>query len=276
MFLQVFITPLINLHSHSKYSDGTLSPAELALTASKAKIDYFSLTDHDVCLGWDELEPRLKELGIHYLYGIELSTSLHDNLHILGYGLNLKDPVFQERIWNLRARRIERVKKIIALLKEQGFAVTFEELNTLVDHAYGRPHIADLMKSKGFVKTRQKAFEKYIAYGKPAYVAPCGPGIEEAIKTIKDAGGLAVLAHPGVVRNILELGKWAEMGLDGIEAFYPAHTNVLTREFLAMAKTHGLLVTAGTDYHGPDTGRGEMYGFEFHDEFFGPLKGMFL
>jgi len=267
---------LINLHSHSKFSDGTLSPAELALAASKAKINYFSLTDHDICLGWGELEPRLKELGIRYMYGIELSTSVHDNLHVLGYGLNLKDPVFNAKLLDLRARRIERVKKIIALLTEQGFAVTFEELNTLVDHAYGRPHIADLLKSKGFVKTRQKAFEKYIAYGKPAYVPPSGPGIEEAITIIKDAGGIAVLAHPGVVRNILELGKWKEMGLDGIEAFYPAHTNTLTREFLGMAKTHGLLVTAGTDYHGPATGRGELFGFEFHEEFFGPLQGMFL
>ena len=267
---------LINLHSHSRCSDGTFSPRELADAASKARIDYFSLTDHDISLGWDELEPRLKELGIHYLYGIELSTSLHDNLHILGYGLNLKDPVFLARLEDFRARRLVRIKKIIGLLREQGLDVSFEELNTVADHSYGRPHIADLMRSKGFVKTRQKAFEKYIAYGKPAYSPPCGPGIEEAIRTIKDAGGIAVLAHPGVVYNILELAKWKDMGLDGIEAFYPAHTNVLTREFVGLAKTHGLLVTAGTDYHGPDSGRGEMYGFEFHDEFFGPLKGMFL
>ena len=126
------------------------------MAAAKAKIDYFSLTDHDVCLGWDELEPRLKELGIHYLYGVELSTSLHDNLHILGYGLNLKDPVFRARLVKFRGCRIERIKKIIALLKEQGFDVTFEELNTLVDRAYGRPHIADLMRSKGFVKPARK------------------------------------------------------------------------------------------------------------------------
>lgn len=268
--------PSINLHSHSRYSDGTLSPSELALEAAKAKVDHFSLTDHDVCGGWEELEPALKKLGIHYLYGIELSTSVHDNLHILGYGLNLKDQVFQAKLSEFRARRIERVKKMIALLVGQGFDVAFEELNTLPGRTYGRPHIADLMKSKGFVKTRQLAFKKYIAYGKPAYVPPSGPGIEEAIKTIKDAGGIAVLAHPGVVKNILDLGKWKEMGLDGIEAFYPAHTNVLTREFLDMAKTHGLLVTAGTDYHGPDTGRGEMFGFDLIEEFFGPLKGMFL
>jgi hypothetical protein len=267
---------LINLHSHSSYSDGTLSPAELAVMASKAKINYFSLTDHDISRGWVELEPRLQALGIKYLYGIELSTCLHDNLHLLGYGLNLKDTVFLSKLEKFRALRIERIKIIIARLKEHGFDVSFEELNTIVDHAYGRPHIADLMKSKGFVKTRQKAFEKYIAYGRPAYSPPRGPDMEEAIKTIKAAGGIAVLAHPGVVYKILELGQWKEMGLDGIEAFYPAHTNVLTREFLAMAKTHGLLVTAGTDYHGPDTGRGEMCGFEFHDEFFGPLKEMFV
>ena len=268
--------PLINLHSHSSFSDGTLAPRELAAAASKAKIGYFSLTDHDISLGWGELEPRLKELGIRYLYGIELSTSLHDNLHILGYGLNLEDPVFLARLSSFRVRRLTRIKKMLGLLREQGLEVSFEELNTVADRSYGRPHVADLMRRKGLVKTRQKAFEKYIAYGKPAYCPPCGPDIEEAIKTIKAAGGIAILAHPGVVYNILELAKWKDMGLDGIEAFYPAHTNVLTREFLALAKTYGLLVTAGTDYHGPDSGRGEMYGFEFHDEFFGALKGMFL
>jgi len=267
---------LINLHSHSRCSDGTLSPSELAFAVSKARIGYFSLTDHDISLGWAELEPRLKELGIHYLYGIELSTSLHDNLHILGYGLNLIDPVFLARLEDFRGRRLSRIKKIIDLLREQGLDVSFEELNTAANHSYGRPHVADLLKSKGFVKTRQKAFEKYIAYGMPAYSPPCGPGIEEAIRTIKDAGGIAVLAHPGVVYNILELAKWKDMGLDGIEAFYPAHSNVRIREFLDMAKTHGLLVTAGTDYHGHDTGRGELFGYDFLDEFFGPLKRMFL
>jgi hypothetical protein len=272
----VLITDLINLHSHSSYSDGTLSPADLAAEASRARIGFFSLTDHDISSGWDELEPRLRALKIRYLYGLELSTCVHDNLHILGYGLDLKNPELQGKLGIFRARRIERVKKILALLREQGLELAFEELEIGADHCCGRPHVADLMKKKGFVKTRQKAFETKIAYGRPAYVPPCGPGIEEAIRTIKQAGGLAVLAHPGVVQNILELGKWKEMGLDGIEAFYPAHSNTLTREFLGMARTHGLLVTAGTDYHGPGTGRGEMFGFEFHEEFFGPLREKFL
>jgi predicted metal-dependent phosphoesterase TrpH len=268
--------PLINLHAHSSYSDGTLTPAELAAAASKAGIGYFSLTDHDIGAGWDELEPRLKALDIRYLRGIEITTSLHDNLHILGYGLDLKDQAFLTKLEAFRASRLERIRKIIGLLKEQGIDISFEELKTSAGHCYGRPHIAELMKSRGFVKTRQTAFEKYIAYGKPAYVPPCGPGIEEAIRTIKNAGGIAVLAHPGNIYKILELGQWKEMGLDGIEAFYPAHTNTRIREFLALAKTHGLLVTAGTDFHGPGTGRGELFGFEWHDEFFGPLKDRFL
>jgi hypothetical protein len=213
---------------------------------------------------------------MRYLRGIELSTSLHDNLHILGYGLDLSDPGLQASLVGFRARRVERVKKILALLRENGFDVSFEELRQGADHCFGRPHIADQMKAKGFVQTRQQAFEKQIGWGKPSYVPPCGPDIAEAIQVIKRAGGLAVLAHPGVVYKILELGKWKEMGLDGIEAFYPAHSGARTREFLAMAKEHGLLVTAGTDFHGPDTGRGEMHGFEFHDEFFGPLKDLFL
>jgi hypothetical protein len=272
----VLITALINLHSHSRYSDGTLSPSELAVMVAKAKIEYFSLTDHDICLGWAELEPSLKKLGIRYTYGIELSTRLHDNLHILGYGFDLKAPLFLARLEEFRSRRLERVKKILALLREQGFDVSFEELKTEPGRSYGRPHIADLMKSKGMVKTRQKAFEKHIAYGKSAYCPPYGPDIEEAIRAVKDAGGIAVLAHPGVIYKILELGKWKEMGLDGIEAFYPVHTNVLTREFLEMAKKYGLLVTAGTDYHGPGSGRGELYGFDFHQELLEPLKERFL
>ena len=237
---------------------------------------YFSLTDHDITAGWDELEPRLRELKVRFVRGLELSTRLHDNLHVLGYGVDIGNRGLQEKLAEFRERRISRVKKILALLREQGHNISFEELRIGSDHCCGRPHVADLMRRKGLVKTRQKAFEKYIAYGKPAYVPPCGPDMEEAIKIVKAAGGLAVLAHPGVVRNILELEKWKEMGLDGIEAFYPAHSNALTREFLQMAKTCGLLVTAGTDFHGPGTGRDEMYGFEFHEEFFGWARDMFL
>ncbi|HOW89906.1 MAG TPA: PHP domain-containing protein [Elusimicrobiales bacterium] len=267
---------LLNLHLHSNYSDGSLTPSGLADAVVKAGIGWVSLTDHDICAGWSELEPRLRERGVRYLRGVEVSTSVHDNLHILGYGLDVGNKVLSDRLAVFRSRRVERVKKIIALLKEQGVDISFEELNVEADHCCGRPHIADLMKKRGLVRTRQKAFEKYIAYGRPAYVPPCGPGIEEAIRTIKDAGGITVLAHPGVVYDILELGKWKEMGLDGIEAFYPAHTGVRTREFLSMARAHGLLVTAGTDYHGPDTGRGELFGYEWHDEFFGPLKELFV
>ncbi|MBI4803207.1 MAG: PHP domain-containing protein [Elusimicrobia bacterium] len=268
--------PLINLHAHSTFSDGTLSPAELARAASKARIAFFSLTDHDISLGWDELETCLKKLAINYIYGIELSTGLHDNLHILGYGLDLKDPGFLEKLAQFRSKRIERIKKIIALLKEQGLNLSFEELNIVIDHAYGRPHVADLLRNRGFVKTRQKAFEKYISCGKPAYVPPCGPGMEEAIKTIKAAGGIAVLAHPGVIYNIMDLGGWKEMGLDGIEAFYPSHSNALTREFLELAEKYDLVVTAGTDFHGPGSGREEMAGFEYQEEFFAPIRKRFL
>lgn len=268
--------PLINLHSHSNFSDGTLPPAALADAAAKARINFFSMTDHDISLGWDELESCLKRLGINYIYGVELSTSLHDNLHILGYGIDLKDPVFLEKIAGFREKRIERLKKIIARLKELGLDVSFDEMRIAAGHTYGRPHVADLLRSKGLVKTRQKAFEKYIAFGKPAYVPPCGPGIEEAIKTIKNAGGLAVLAHPGVIQNIMDLPAWREMGLDGIEAFYPAHSSSLTREFIALAEKHGLFVSAGTDFHGPGSGREDMDGFEYQEEFFGPLRKRFL
>jgi hypothetical protein len=270
------MSPLINLHNHSSHSDGTLAPAALAKAAARAGINFFSLTDHDMTGGWGEMEPALKEAGIAYCYGVEISSNLHDSLHILGYGLDPANSGLLAKTAAFRAKRLERLKKIMELLRGQGLGVFYEELPVDDVHTMGRPHVADLLKSKGLVKTRKQAFERYIGWGRPAYLPPNGPGVEEAIKTIKAAGGLAVLAHPGVVVKILDLPAWKEMGLDGIEAFYPSHSKTLTREFIALAARYGLFVTAGTDFHGPGTDRDEMSGFEYDEEMFKGIKKAFV
>jgi len=267
---------LINLHNHSTYSDGTLTPGELAREAARAGIKYFSLTDHDMVGGWTELEPALKAVGINYCYGVEISTGLHENLHILGYGINPADPVLAARLADFRGRRVIRIKKILELLRGLGVEIAFEDLPVPAGRTVGRPHVADIMRSRRLVHSRSQAFKRYLAPGAPAYVRPNGPAIEEAIKAVKDAGGKAVLAHPGVVAKILDLPAWKAAGLDGIEAFYPAHTGAATRDFVALAARHGLFLTAGTDFHGPGSERDRMTGFEYSDDYFSEVKKLFI
>lgn len=265
---------LINLHTHSSYSDGTLTPCELAREALRAGIKYFSLTDHDIVNGWSELEPALQAAGITYCYGVELTTNFHDNLHILGYGMDIHNAQFLAELAGYRLKRLERLKKIIDLLVAQGIDIKFEEL-PLELRTLGRPHIADLLKKKGVVKSRKEGFQRYVAYGSPAYAPPCGPDIETVISAIKRAGGLAVLAHPGVVKHVLDLPRWKAAGLDGIEAFYPAHTQTAIREFIALAARYDLFVTAGNDFHGPGSDRDKMGGFDYSEENFSGIKKVF-
>ncbi|OGR76972.1 MAG: hypothetical protein A2X32_06735 [Elusimicrobia bacterium GWC2_64_44] len=267
---------LINLHTHSTYSDGTLAPAELARAAVKAGVKYFSLTDHDGTGGWGEMEPALKEAGLTYCYGVELSTGLHENLHILGYGVNPADPALNARLAEFRGRRVVRIKKILELLRGLGIEIAFEDLPVPGNRTVGRPQVADVLRARKVVSNRSQAFKRYLGPGAAAYVAPNGPPVEEAIRAVTDAGGKAVLAHPGAVGKVIDLGAWKDMGLAGIEAFYPAHTGAATREFVALAARHGLFVTAGTDFHGPGTERGDMGGFEYQEEYFSEIRKLFI
>lgn len=267
---------LINLHTHSTYSDGTLAPAALARAAARAGVKYFSLTDHDVTGGWEEMEPALKEAGISYCYGVEISTGLAENLHILGYGINPADPVLGGRLAEFRGRRVARMKKILELLMGLGIEIAFEDIPVAANRTIGRPQLADLMRSRKLVSSRSQAFKRYLAPGAPAYVSPNGPTVAEAIAAVRDAGGRAVLAHPGAVGKVMDLPAWKDLGLEGIEAFYPAHTGAATRELVSLAARHGLFVTAGTDFHGPGTERDEMGGFEFQEEHFSEIKKLFI
>lgn len=267
---------LINLHNHSVYSDGSLTPAQLAREASRAGINYFSLTDHDSVGGSVEMAAALKEAGISYCYGVEVSTCLHENLHILGYGVNPADPVLAARLADFRSRRVVRIKKVLELLRGLGIEIAFEELPLPANRTVGRPQVADVLRSRKLVSSRSQAFKRYLAPGAPAYVGPSGPTVEEAIGAIKDAGGKAVLAHPGALGKALDLPAWKAAGLDGIEAFYPAHTGAATRAFVSLAARLGLFVTAGTDFHGPGTERDKMTGFEYEDQYFSEVKELFI
>lgn len=265
----------INLHTHSTYSDGTLPPEEVLNLAIKNKITYFSLTDHDVISGWNILREKIKDSGVKYIYGIEITTRNHDYLHILGYNIDIENARFLAKLADYRNRRIERIKKIFRKLKDLGLKADFEELEFTGNASFGRPHLARFLKKKKFIKTVKEGFEKYIAYGRPAYEPPFGPDVKEAIETIKECGGLAVLAHPGVIDMEIDFKKLKDYGLDGIEAFYYSHSNSTINKYLKIAQSYSLNVTAGTDFHGPGTDRGKMYGFEYQDKYFNWLDSYF-
>ena len=273
----------IDLHLHTTHSDGSLSPAEVLRLAHKAGVTALAITDHDIVSGISEAIEAGAELGIEVIPGVEISSRLDTSeLHILGYFLHWQDPQLNQRLVALRASRHSRNPQIIERLRALGLDVTYEEVRALAGtDSVGRPHIARILMDKKYVTSAKDAFDRYLADGRPAYVARELPKPEEAIAWIRAAGGVAVLAHPtwakvsGEGLNTLLTTLKAE-GLGGIEVHYSTHTKRQTMEYLDLAKRLNLLITGGSDFHGitkPDievgTGRG---GLKVSEKLLEPLK----
>jgi len=244
-----------DLHTHSIYSDGTCTPQEVVLAAVKAGVRVFSLTDHDTTDGVSQAQAACQEHNIYFSPGVEISTREHDHLHFTAYNVDLQNKSFQTFLATNRQNRRKRIQKIVSLLQKAGVDLSEEEVFSRAPNTVSRAHVADALKEKGIVRTRQDGFRKYLLPGGPAYVPSAGVTALEAIRQIKQAGGLAVIAHPGMVSGIWNFPAWVEAGLDGIEVFYPAHSNPMRQDLLALARKYNLLCTAGSDYHGPRAGR---------------------
>lgn len=258
----------INLHTHSNFSDGTLSPLNLLQKVLSGNIRYFSLTDHDIVSGSRILAAEVKKFNLKFITGIEISTVDHDNLHILGYGIDLNNGKFLNRLADYRNRRILRIEKIFKKLNELGMKMDIEELGINENNTFGRPHISDLMKKKGYARSRKDAFQRYLSHGQKAYVPPLGPSAREAIEAIKEASGYAFLAHPHAVDGIYDFKQYKDWGLDGIEAFYPLHTKAKIEKYIKTAREFSLFISAGTDFHGPGTDRNDISGYKYDDKYF--------
>ena len=247
--------PKIDLHTHSEFSDGTSSPKEVVHAALKAGANVFALTDHDTTDGVRQAEAVCKEHRILFTPGVEISTREHDHLHFTGYNLDLDNPTFQAFLAQNRQNRRERIRQIIRQLIEAGVNITEEDVFKRAPNTVSRAHVADALKANGVVPSRQEGFRRYLVPGQPGYVPSAGVTAVEAIQHIKRAGGMAVIAHPGIVSEHWNFPAWVEAGLDGIEVFYPAHTFSMKQDLLALARKYGLFCTAGSDYHGPHAGR---------------------
>jgi hypothetical protein len=252
----------IDLHIHSTYSDGTATPKEIIILAQKSNITVLAITDHDTTEGCPEAIWAGKQRGVEVITGIEISCIHGDfSLHMLAYGFDLNNTFFQEKIDLLQRGRLERNRKILARLNDMGISISEQEL---ADYSTcgqtGRPHIARVLVEKKIVSSMNQAFKSYIGKGKPAYADRfCFSGAE-TIRFIHEAGGIAVLAHPGQIDPAMRIQaklicELAELGLDGVEVYYPSHSKKTQKKLYNEAKKYDLLLTGGSDYHGSNRHR---------------------
>jgi len=248
----------VDLHVHTKISDGTYTPEEVVQLAAQEGIQVLAITDHDEVAGIKRAKKEAKNHSIKIISGIECSTTFeHGTRHILGYNINPDDIRLQKYIKTQKIAREEKIKKILNNLDALGMKISFEDVQKYAEiGVMGRPHIAQALKEKGYVSTIAEAFDLYIGKDKPAYASGRVTTPEEVIKVIRAAGGIPVLAHPFQMKFSSyeemesEMERLVAMGIKGIEIIYPEHTTEQTYKLIVFAATHKLHVTAGSDFHG--------------------------
>ena len=254
----------IDLHVHSTASDGSLSPVEILTLADQLRLGALAITDHDTVDGCAAAMASGIPCRMRFLTGVEISASWPPSFagagsfHLLGYGFRIDDPLLNQTLGTLQDARRQRNPRIIEKLNALGMDIDLDDISSQAAEnvQLGRPHIASAMVQKGFVASINAAFDRFLGNGKPAYVDKFRVTCSRAIDMIIGAGGLPVLAHPGLLKIrdrerfetlVLELKS---MGLRGIEAYYPEHGRIWTTRYLDVAQRYDLLVTGGTDFHG--------------------------
>jgi predicted metal-dependent phosphoesterase TrpH len=254
---------MVDFHTHSTLSDGVLSPAELVRKAAREGVSVLALTDHDTVEGLPEAQEESRALGVIFVPGIELNIKWNTGeFHLLGLGLQKISDQLLAIIHTLQQERKRRNREIVKKLSEAGFKVTMEELEqTVTTGLVGRPHIAEYLVSKNIVRTAQDAFDKYLGKDRPMYDEIEGAALEDAIEAITASGGVPVVAHP--LSLYVAWGRLEELfayffdkGVAGIEAWHPAARPVDCERLETLARKTGLIVTAGSDFHG-ETVRGD-------------------
>ena len=241
-----------DLHIHSHYSDVTLPPAELVRMDHEIGLGACSITDHDSIEGQREALREGVRLGIEVLEGVEFSVCIDDqDIHILGYLINLDDEKLGEQITFLGEARLERAEEIVNRLADSGLEVPFSEVVELSgEGTVGRPHIAQILVRRGLVSGFQAAFGRYIGEGRPCYVPKTVLPLSRVVTLIGNAGGIAVWAHPGErIKDPLILDEILDAGVVGLETYHPNHDPATVREIKSVAKRRGLIITGGSDYH---------------------------
>jgi len=248
---------MIDLHTHSTASDGSLSPAALVAKAADEGLGAVALTDHDCLDGLDEAKAAASSLGIRFIQGIEIEIAFEPGeFHMLGLDLlDIRRPL-RDAAASLADSRERRNRAVLELLRDDGVELDYDELRAKAGAGMiGRPHIAAMLVEKRVVRNKQAAFDKYLAKGRPYYVRKACLDLADALRVVKDSGGLAFVAHPMSLfaswkrlRALFE--EWKALGVDGIEAWHPTARLVDCQRLDAMAREFGFRVSAGSDFHG--------------------------
>ena len=248
---------IYDLHVHTTASDGTYTPAQILDLAIKSNLTGLAITDHDTV---DGIEPALNYLkqqqyDLVFIPGIEMNTEdWGEEIHILGYYINHTQKDLLERLQEIRQERRSRAYKMVERLQNLDIYIEYERVAALAKgELIGRPHIARALIEKDYAANIKDAFEKYIGRGKAAYVPRYKFQPREAIELIHQAGGVAVLAHPGLLIRTKHIEEIIKMGIEGLEVFYPEHKPEQINIFMNLCHENNLFITGGSDFHGYDS-----------------------
>jgi 3',5'-nucleoside bisphosphate phosphatase len=250
----------VDLHIHTTFSDGTSTVKEVLEEALVKQLQVISITDHDCIDAYPyAIELGLK-LGIEVIPGVELSSEIEGNdIHVLGYFIDIGNHLFCQRLKEMKDARFIRAQKIVKNLNKQGIDLRFDTVLSIAGvGAIGRPHIAAAMIKEELVYSFREAFDKYIGYGLPAYVEKLNMHPKEVFDLIKSAGGIPVLAHPGVTQVDERIPEFIKDGLMGIEAYHTEHPTAVEKHYLRIAKKYHLAFTGGSDFHNHSQNKSEI------------------
>jgi predicted metal-dependent phosphoesterase TrpH len=246
-----------DLHLHSQFSDGTYTPEEVAAQGVRFGFSALALTDHDTVEGCARMAAACAAAKIEFIPGAELTAEQSGNeLHILGYFLDTQNAKLLTEIAKFQIVRQQRIRDMVARLNELNVPLQVESVFKLANcQSPGRPHVARALVKAGLCRSLDEAFERFLKKNRPAWVPKAKMSAPEGIDLIHQAGGLAVMAHPGLNRTDEVIPDLVAAGMDGIECFHTKHTATTAARYLALAEKHNLLVTGGSDCHGLSKGR---------------------
>ncbi len=241
-----------DLHMHTTYSDGALTPEEIVLKARDAGLAAIAISDHDNVAGLDEATEVGRSVGVEVIPGLELSVSLGDkDVHLLAYFFDPTHTRLLEYLEFFRHERLKRAERIVRKLNGLDIPIS---IDAVLDQAgigsVGRPHIASALVEEGHIRTYQEAFVKYIGSNGPAFERKYQVGPEEAVRLVAQAGGLSFFAHPGKYTTETDLTAMMDVGMDGIEVIHPSHSPTLQNHYRNLASQYFLLQSGGSDFHG--------------------------
>ena len=263
-----------DLHLHTSFSDGTYSPEELAAHGHRYKLAAMALTDHDTVEGCERMGKACSDLGIEFVPGTELTAELRgDELHLLGYFLDTHCPRLLEEIAKFQHDRQERIREMVARLNAHKIPLQAEAVFKLANcRSPGRPHVGRALVRAGYCTSMDEAFERFLKRNRPAYVPKTKISALQAIELIHEAGGLAVMAHPGLNRTDDFIPELVDAGLHGIECFHSKHSSSDSQRYLKIAGKYNLLITGGSDCHGLSKGKPLIGGVKIPYDYVQKLK----